>query len=254
MVRVFAVQGRSSSRAVWRWRSLTWCWWSRAAAGGENRGVRCRGCADGVRGSGGSSLRDSSGRGWRTTMRGLSDSWTVGESSSQFGPSGEEEAQSVAGVEGVVGEQSEVFEDVGARVVGFVGDEDGSWRACPFNQSARPALRARGTAPSPPAPARLPAAAGARSGPLPRSARWGSSRAGGSASTSPSDCVLGSSVNTWRRQAQGWQDAPSPIGFWLLPGNGVSSPRRCAADSPIQPSRRTTNGGGTWTVFALSPK
>jgi hypothetical protein len=49
-----------------------------------------------------------------------------GEPSSQLGLSEEEEAKTVLGVHLVVGEETEVFEDVGAEVVCLVDDEDGS--------------------------------------------------------------------------------------------------------------------------------
>jgi len=48
-----------------------------------------------------------------------------GEASSQLGESDEQQAQAVLAVHGEVGEESEVFEDVVAQVLGFVDDEHG---------------------------------------------------------------------------------------------------------------------------------
>ena len=48
-----------------------------------------------------------------------------GEAPAQLGESDEEQAQAVLGVHGVVGQQSEVFEDVIAQVLCFVDDEHG---------------------------------------------------------------------------------------------------------------------------------
>ena len=57
------------------------------------------------------------------------------EAPPQFGLAEQEQAEAVLGVHLVVGEQAEVLEDVGAQVVRFVDDEDGS--ACARRRTRR---------------------------------------------------------------------------------------------------------------------
>ena len=48
-----------------------------------------------------------------------------GESATEFGLTDEEEGETVLGIHHEVGEDAQVFEDVGAEMMGLVDDEDG---------------------------------------------------------------------------------------------------------------------------------